>query len=161
MKQESNTPSFYQQFPPVRSSKLLGWKGIEAAQYLASPGQVSVPPGLSSHLLILYLGEPSVIVQTCSTPGSDTLADTFVRKGDHAFVPRERGLEGRWSMDVEALFLHFDPALIRSIVEASDLEASHVELSFSSLLVRSLCSAVWACITARTLFLRLQYTAVR
>ena len=128
MKQESNTPSFYQQFPPVRSSKLLGWKGIEAAQYLASPGQVSVQPSLSSHLLILYLGKPSLIVQTSSMPGSNTLADTFVRKGEHAFVPIERGLGGRWSMDVDALFLHFDPALIRSIVEASDLEASHVEL---------------------------------
>lgn len=31
-------------------------------------------------------------------------------------------------MDVDALFLHFDPALIRAIVEASDLEASRVEL---------------------------------
>jgi AraC family transcriptional regulator len=134
MMQESNTPSFYQRFPPVRSSKLLGWKGIEAAQYLASPGQVSVPSGLSSHLLILYLGEPNLIVQTGSTPGRDTLADTFVRKGAHAFVSTERGLGGRWSMDIDALFLHFDPALIRSIIEASDLEASRVELLSHSFL---------------------------
>jgi len=68
MKQESNTPSFYQQFPPMHSSKLLGWKGIEAAQYLASPGQVSVQPGLSSHLLILYLGEPSFSCRCSQKP---------------------------------------------------------------------------------------------
>ncbi len=134
MTQERMTPSFYQQFPPVRSSKLLGWKGIEAAHYLALPGQVSVQPSLTSHLLMLYLGEPSLIVKTRSMPGSTTLADTFVRKGEHAFVRSEGGLEGRWSMDVDALFLHLDPALIRSIIEASDIEASHVELLSHSFL---------------------------
>jgi len=130
MNKELSPNAFDQQYQPVFSSKPLGWNGIEAARYLLSPGNVSKNEGLSAHLLLLYLGEPSLIVQI----GSTSTSDTFVKKGEHAFVPAGRRLEGSWPMDVDLLFLNFDPAFMRSILEASEIEASHIELLSHSFL---------------------------
>jgi len=130
MNKELIIDSFEQQYQPVFSSKSLGWNGIEAARYVLSPGDVSKKQGLPVHLLLLYLGEPSVIVQM----GSTFTSNTFVKKDEHAFVPAGRRLEGHWSMDVDLLFLNFDPAFMRSIIEASDIEASRIELLSHSFL---------------------------
>lgn len=128
MMKNMSLASFSRQFPPVRSSKSLGWQGIEAVRRLLPPDDVCVEQRLSSHLLVLYLGTPSLLAQVSFSCVYDTLAETFVRKGAHAFVPAERQVGGRWQTDVDALFLQFDPALMRSIIEASDMEANRVEL---------------------------------
>jgi AraC family transcriptional regulator len=121
---------FEQQYQPVFSSKSLGWNGIEAARYFLSPGHVSKKQGLPAHLLLLYLGEPSMIVQM----GSTSTSNIFVKKGEHAFVPAGRRLEGNWSMDADFLFLNFDPTFMRALLEASDIEANRIELLSHSFL---------------------------
>ena len=128
MKEDISTSSTCHQFLPIRSSKPLQWQGIEAVQCLVPPGHASVQQDLSSHLLILYLGVPSLVIQTSSFSSNGMLADTFVHKEDHAFMPAGRRVEGRWPMDIDILFLHFDPTLIRSIAEASDIETHRAEL---------------------------------
>ncbi|QBD80404.1 AraC family transcriptional regulator [Ktedonosporobacter rubrisoli] len=120
--------SFEQQYQPVFSSKSLGWNSIEAARYFLSPGHVS--KNLPVHLLLLYLGEPSMMVQM----GSTSTSNIFVKKGEHAFVPAGRRLEGNWSMDADFLFLNFDPIFMRSLLEASDIEANRIELLSHSFL---------------------------
>ena len=130
MKKDMSPASFYQQFPAVRSSQPLGWQGLEAARYLVSPGHAYVQQSPSSHLLMLYLGIPRPHVQTKCSSVSSTWTDTFIKKGDHALVPAERSMEGRWPMDVDVLFLQFDTALIHSLLEASEIEARRTELLF-------------------------------
>jgi hypothetical protein len=66
--------------------------------------------------------------------GSTSTSNTFLKKGEHAFVPAGRRLEGNWSMDVDFLFLNFEPTFMRSILEASDIEASRIELLSHSFL---------------------------
>ncbi len=51
-----------------------------------------------------------------------------MRKGEHAFVPAEGRLEGKWPMDVDTLFLNFDPVFIHSLLEAGYIEATRIEL---------------------------------
>ncbi len=128
MKKEMSQASFYRQFPPVQSSKSLGWQGIEATRYLLAPNEVCVEQKLSSHLLVLYLGTPSLLAQVSFSCIYGTLAETFVRKGNYAFVPAERQVGGKWQTDVDVLFLHVAPTLMDSIIEASDIEAHRVEL---------------------------------
>ena len=128
MKKDTSPASFYQQFSPVRSSQSLEWQGIEATRYLLSPGYARVQQSSSSHLLILYLGEPRLLAQTTFAPTTETLTDMLISKGDHALVPANRQVEGMWSLDADVLFLQVDTALLRSIVEASELEASRAEL---------------------------------
>ena len=108
MNKELTIDFFEQQYQPVFSSKSLGWNGIEAARYFLSPGHVSKKQGLPAHLLLLYLGEPSMMVQM----GSTFTSNIIVNKGEHAFVPAGRRLEGNWSMDADFLFLNFDAEFI-------------------------------------------------
>ena len=128
MKKDMSPASFYQQFSPVHSSQSLEWQGIEATRYLLSPDHACVQQNASSHLLILYLGEPRLLAQANFAPSTGTLTDTLISKGDHALVSANRQVEGRWSMDADVLFLQVDPALLCSIMEASELEASRAEL---------------------------------
>ena len=128
MKKVMSLASFSRRFSPVRSSRSLGWQGIEATHCLLPPDDVCVEQRLSSHLLVLYLGTPSLLAQVSFSCVYGTLTDTFVNKGDHAFVPADRQVGGRWSTNVDVLFLQFEPTLIRSIIEASDIEARDVEL---------------------------------
>ncbi len=128
LKNLRNLDSFSHQFPPVLSSTSLGWQDIEATHYLLPPDHVFLEQKTPSHLLVLYLGERSVLTQDSFASGDGTLADAFVNKGDYALAPAGSKVGARWSMDVDALFLYFDAAFIRSIVEASDIDASRVEL---------------------------------
>ena len=127
MKEDTNA-SFYQQFSPAHSSRSLGWQGIDAARYLLPPGHASGQGGPPAHLLLLYLGEPSSIIQTNVGSTHGGFVDTFVGKGYHSFMPAERTWEGSWPLESDALFLHFDPAVMNALLNASDIEASRIEL---------------------------------
>lgn len=128
MKEDTNASSFYQQFSPMHSSRSLGWQGIDAARYLVPPGYASGQGGPPAHLLLLYLGEPSLIIQTSVASSHGEFVDTFVHKGSHSFMPAEHTWKGSWPIESDALFLHFEPALMHALLNASDIEGSRVEL---------------------------------
>ena len=43
-------------------------------------------------------------------------------------MPAEQTWKGSWPLESDVLFLHFEPALMHALLNASDIEASRVEL---------------------------------
>ena len=123
MYEEQQTRSPHQQFIPISSSKALSWQGLEVGRYILAPGQAELHMGQDQLLLLLYLGQPPVLVQT----GTQSAEDCRVQKGDHTLITREDALNIHWPVDVDLLYVNFDLAFVRHILDTSDSDGSQIE----------------------------------
>jgi AraC family transcriptional regulator len=112
-------------FEAAAASERLGWTGIEAARYLASPASELSPPPLSHHWLVLFARPPDNFDLTYE----DVKRHVPPPAGSISVVPAGSKALWRWGGHKDSLHIHLAPGLVERVgAEAFDLDPARVSV---------------------------------
>jgi AraC family transcriptional regulator len=112
-------------FEPAAASGRLGWVGLEAARYRATPAAEYNPPALTHHWFVLFVRPPEKL---------DLVYEGVKRHvplpaGAVVLVPAGSPAQWRCSGPRDTLHLYLDPGLVtRVAAEAFDLDAARLTI---------------------------------
>ncbi|MBD2776224.1 helix-turn-helix domain-containing protein [Iningainema tapete] len=110
---------------PVLSSGSVCWNNILVEQYQHPKGSRSNElPALSNHWLTFFLGQPARLMQK----RDGRIYEAVMQAGEHTVIPA--GQPSYWCCNggIDILHIHLEPTFIAKIAEASDIDASRVEI---------------------------------
>jgi AraC family transcriptional regulator len=114
------------QFAPLEASAVseqLGWVGLEAARYRASPASEIHQPPLTHHTLILYTRPPEELELWCDGVNRSVRPAT----GSISVVAAGQPVRWRWRGCKDALHVYLEPGLVaRVAAEAFGLDPARV-----------------------------------
>jgi AraC family transcriptional regulator len=117
----------------VSSSQSLGWSGVLVQQY-QHPSSAAVcemdVPALSEHWLNLLIGHPAHLTQK----RDGRLHESLVHRGHSIFTPA--GQPSYWrgeasDTDETMLHIHLNPALVRQVAQAAEIDSIDLVNCFS------------------------------
>lgn len=111
----------------VSSSRQMGWHGIVVEQYQNPPTPTEEDlPALSSHWLILPLGQPGRLIQK----SNDRLHELTYHQGDSFLIPAGQPSYCRCegAKASQAVHIHLQPELIGQVAEASEIDTGRLAL---------------------------------
>ena len=110
-------------FEAAGTSHRLGWVGLEAARYRASPASEIDQPPLSHHALILYTRPPQELDLCAGAINWHVRPAT----GSVSVVPAGQPVRWRWRGSKDALHVYLEPDLVaRVATEAFGLDSARV-----------------------------------
>jgi AraC family transcriptional regulator len=110
-------------FAPAAASDRLGWKGLEAARYLAAPGSELNPPAMTHVRLVLFARPPEKL---------DLLYEGVKRHvpppaGSISVLPAGTPVLWRWTGSFDWLAVFLEPGLVaRVAAEAFELDPARL-----------------------------------
>jgi AraC family transcriptional regulator len=110
-------------FEASAASDRLGWMGLEAARYRASPASEINQPPLTHHTLILYTRPPEELYLWCEE------VNRHVRPspGSISVVPAGQPVRWRWIGSKDVLHVYLEPRLVARVAgEAFGLDPARV-----------------------------------
>jgi AraC family transcriptional regulator len=129
-------------FQPVAASDRLGWVGLEAARYRASPAWEYNAPALTHHRLVLVTRPP----QELELRFEGVKRHVPPPAGAIILVPAGTSGRVRWSGDFHWLHIYLEPAQVaRVAAEAFGLDPARLRVPpLDALDLPSLRAAMWA-----------------
>jgi AraC family transcriptional regulator len=110
-------------FEPAAASDRLGWVGLEAARFVASPHSELNQPALTHHMLILFARPPEELDLRCEGVKRHVPPPT----GSIMLVPAGSPVQVRSSGCKDQLFIFLEPGLVERVAaEAFDLDPARL-----------------------------------
>jgi AraC family transcriptional regulator len=112
-------------FQAAAASDRLGWVGLEAARFRATPASEYLPPGITYHWLVLFARPPEEMDLRCDGVKRHVPPPA----GSVVLVPAGMPSLWRWSGPRDTLHIYVEPGLVERVAaEAFDLDPARLTI---------------------------------